>query len=232
MKILKMKKMLQFQHRVSVQVKYRGAFRLVIFVTVVFVFVHFSACLWYYVARMSDFNIDTWVFRYGLMDKDKGHLYLVSFYWSLTTLTTVGYGDIAPKTMEEVILCTIWMFFGVGFYSYIISILTSVLTSVDSRQAALERKYKQLDLFAHEKWLPTSLVKSIKQNIFKHTDQVVLENTQIQELFRIIPQNLKIEIADQMYSKACNKVLFLYECNEAFKCSITPMLMYRQKDPF
>jgi hypothetical protein len=60
-------------------------------------------------------------------------LYLVSLYWAFTTLTTVGYGDIAAFSDSEIILSLIWMLFGVGIYSFIIGSLTSVLSNYDAR---------------------------------------------------------------------------------------------------
>ena len=144
---------------------------------VVLVILHFSACWWYYIARLAQFNPDTWIARYELQDKSNGYLYLVSFYWAITTLTTVGYGDISSKTTEEITFSIVWMFFGVGFYSYIISILTSVLTSEDARQAVMEEKYKQLDLLAIEKGLPLTLIKDIKKNIYKNMEALTLDES-------------------------------------------------------
>jgi len=67
------------------------------------------------------------------MDKPKPYLYLVSLYWSFTTLTTVGYGDVNAVSENEMILALIWMMFGVGTYSFIIGTFTSVLQNYDAR---------------------------------------------------------------------------------------------------
>jgi hypothetical protein len=32
---------------------------------------------------------------------------LVSFYWAITTLSSVGYGDVAPTTHREMTYCVI-----------------------------------------------------------------------------------------------------------------------------
>lgn len=51
--------------------------------------------------------------------------YIDSIWWGIVTMTTVGYGDIAPQTTEGKIVASITMLFGIGF----ISMLTSTLTT-------------------------------------------------------------------------------------------------------
>ena len=45
--------------------KYREACELIIFILSVYVLVHNVWCLWYFSARVDDFEVDTWTFRYG-----------------------------------------------------------------------------------------------------------------------------------------------------------------------
>ena len=91
------------------------------------------------------------------MDKPKPYLYLVSLYWSFTTLTTVGYGDVNAVSENEMILALIWMMFGVGTYSFIIGTFTSVLQNYDARQNIIDERTKRMDLYSKEYKLPSSL---------------------------------------------------------------------------
>jgi hypothetical protein len=93
LKVLRMRRDMSMR-ALTFQMKHREIINLLGFFLIVLLFLHFSSCLWYFVARINNFDHRTWVFRKGLLDESEHHLYLVAFYWSLTTLTTVGYGDV------------------------------------------------------------------------------------------------------------------------------------------
>ena len=74
-----------------------------------------------------------------------GEFYLIGIYFTVTTITTVGYGDISASTTGERIMCIILMLIGVVSYSYAIGSLSSLLTSLDSKTAKLKEKLSILE---------------------------------------------------------------------------------------
>jgi len=101
---------------------------------------HFVACFWHFIAKFDNFSNDTWVSRNGLLEDNNTKRYIAAFYWSTTTLVTLGYGDIAPFTTSEMIYSCIWMLFGVGFFSFMLGKLTSVLSSIDKKTVSYIQK--------------------------------------------------------------------------------------------
>lgn len=94
---------------------------------------HIATCMWYFTAKLESFQPDTWVTREGYVDSDSGTLYLTSLYWAITTLCTVGYGDISARTNLEKFLAICWMLFGLFFFSLTISNISSMMSSIDSK---------------------------------------------------------------------------------------------------
>jgi len=56
---------------------------------------------------------------------------LDAVWWGLTTMTTVGYGDVFPMTPEGRIAAAVLMILGIGLYSLITATVTSFLLSDD-----------------------------------------------------------------------------------------------------
>ena len=61
------------------------------------------------------------------MEYDDGDLYATGFYFTITTITTVGYGDIHGLTVSEKVFCTIIMFIGASSFSYVSGSMASLL---------------------------------------------------------------------------------------------------------
>ena len=72
----------------------------------------------------------------GITDPTAGQYYLWSLYWALTTLTTVGYGDITPASDAERVYSIFALLIGALIFGFMISQVSgqaSIFNPLDSR---------------------------------------------------------------------------------------------------
>lgn len=69
-----------------------------------------------------------------------GYHYLDSIYWSLTTMTTVGYGDISATNLREMMYATIIMIAGKLLYGFLLGSVVSTLFSMESSHVIVKDK--------------------------------------------------------------------------------------------
>ena len=107
--------------------------RLIIFLIALLLLSHFIGCIWIFVGRtVHDEKVkgDSWI-ESGAEDLNIWELYLMSLYFSMTTITTVGYGDISAKNTAERMICVILHIIGVLSYSLAAGSLTSIIENYD-----------------------------------------------------------------------------------------------------
>jgi len=80
-------------------------------------------------ATESDDFEGTWM--EGKNEMHAGELYSLSFYWTITTITTVGYGDVSGKNPTEWVFCSLMMVIGVISFSFANGSLASILSNYD-----------------------------------------------------------------------------------------------------
>jgi hypothetical protein len=97
-----------------------------------------------FVGRFEDDTKDNWVYVGGYTNYGDYQLYIISLYFTVTTIVTVGYGDITPKNSGERIICMLLMVIGVISFSIGTGILTSIITNYDTTLAKLEEKLSTL----------------------------------------------------------------------------------------
>ena len=97
------------------------------------VIIHIVACLWIFFGYY-DF-IGSWLDSDDIDIMSNSELYLTSFYFTTTTITTVGYGDFSGSTIAEKIFCTFIMIIGVMSFSLSSAALVSLFSNLDSSNA-------------------------------------------------------------------------------------------------
>jgi hypothetical protein len=84
-------------------------------------------------------------------------------YWAVTTITTVGYGDISGTNNLERIFCCIMMITGVILFSFASGALASIIQNFDSSNAFYQEKLLVLNKIYKEFKLPLELFIKIKK---------------------------------------------------------------------
>ena len=77
--------------------------------------------------------------------KDLARRYIFSLYWAITTLATVGYGDLSAANPAEAVWATIYMFFNLALGAYVLGTITLIVIKHD------ERTGRYRDLITHLK---------------------------------------------------------------------------------
>lgn len=89
--------------------------------------------------------------------------YVDAFYWCITTLTAVGYGDITPTGSIQKLYAVVVQILGVGIYGYLIGNIASMISRADPAQAQYQQNMEQLASLLHFRKLPGDLQYRIKE---------------------------------------------------------------------
>ena len=101
-----------------------------LFVKMLF-FAHIAACLWYVLGNL---NSDNWITCKSLTEKSLIYKYISSLYWAITTICTVGYGDITPTNEIEYAFAMIVMVLGSMFFGYSITYIGKIFDKMQREE--------------------------------------------------------------------------------------------------
>jgi voltage-gated potassium channel len=102
-----------------------------------------------------------WMLIYPEPLTDAMSFYIKANYWALTTLTTIGYGDITPTTNGGRIFTMFIMVTGVAMYGFIIGNVSRMLMLADRRKEAQKEKMGELSFLMKHYRVPMGLQKQV-----------------------------------------------------------------------
>ena len=168
-----------------------GIIRLFFTVFIVLVIAHWISCGWIALGKIDD-NVD--------------HLtnYIKALYWTITTITTIGYGDITPSSNVQTVYTMFVQLIGAGMYGYIIGNLASLLANSDLARTQFRAKMEKIQTFMQYRDVPQDL----QENIRTYYDYLWNNRRGFDEsaVLDDLPQSLKLQVALHLNREIIEKV--------------------------
>ena len=212
--------------------------RVSLWLLIFFILCHTMSCLWVIIANLEDLEEDTWIARYNLLSAPIAEVYVSSFYFTVTTITTVGYGDFHAQTVVEMMVAICLMVLGVVGYSMAIGALSSVISNIDSRQARYKERLNTLNSIRREFDMKFDLYWRLRQSL--HRD-AAHDTADKQILLKELPLNLRVELSNLIYSYEVKDIDFFKAKSAHFIARVAPVLravriskgefVYLEEDP-
>ncbi|KAE7996211.1 hypothetical protein FH972_000952 [Carpinus fangiana] len=118
--------------------------------------VHFAGCINYLIADRYPDPKRTWIGAVNPNFKEDSlwDRYVTALYWSITTLTTTGYGDLHAENPREMLFDIFYMLFNLGLTSYLIGNMTNLVVHWTSRTRNFRDRVRAASEFAARNHLP------------------------------------------------------------------------------
>ena len=82
---------------------------------------HICGCGFYFLGLKNIDKEVNWIKINGLLDVSFQEKYINTFYFSIITMVTVGYGDITPKSSDEKIYVIFMTILSCGVFAYAVN---------------------------------------------------------------------------------------------------------------
>ncbi|XP_050271829.1 potassium channel AKT1-like isoform X1 [Quercus robur] len=169
--------------------------------------VHCAGCFYYLLAATYHDPKRTWIGATmgDFLHKSLWIRYVTSIYWSITTLTTVGYGDLHPVNTREMIFDIFYMLFNLGLTAYLIGNMTNLVVHGTSRTRKFRDTIQAASSFAQRNQLPIRLQDQMLAHLCLkfRTDS---EGLQQQETLDSLPKAIQSSISHYLFYSLVDQV--------------------------
>ncbi|OVA04800.1 Cyclic nucleotide-binding domain [Macleaya cordata] len=167
--------------------------------------VHSGGCFNYLIADRYPDPKRTWIGAAmpNFKEESLWNRYVTAIYWSITTLTTTGYGDLHAENPREMLFDIFYMLFNLGLTAYLIGNMTNLVVHGTSRTRNFRDMIQAASEFAARNQLPPHIQDQMLSHIcLKFKTEGLKQN----ETLNGLPKAIRSSIAQNLFFHIVQKV--------------------------
>ncbi|XP_045344859.1 potassium voltage-gated channel subfamily H member 4 isoform X1 [Leopardus geoffroyi] len=184
---------------------------------------HWMACIWYVIGRREMEANDPLLWDIGWLHElgkrleepyvngsaggpTRRSAYIAALYFTLSSLTSVGFGNVCANTDAEKIFSICTMLIGALMHAVVFGNVTAIIQRMYSRRSLYHRRMKDLKDFIRVHRLPRPLKQRMLESF--QTTWAVNSGIDANELLRDFPDELRADIAMHLNREILQLPLF------------------------
>ena len=182
------------------------------------------SCLWfiYCLHFQKKYEKLNFLTENKLSKKDPLNSLLNCFYFSLTTITTTGFGDLTAKNIYEKIFATLMMLIGVLYFSFLMSVLYEEIRNVGEDNQILDAQklifdLKQFNIGKSNKSFRERIDKKILADVMFNVQHSRYEQETKKVNFDILPRKIKNILSDYLWKDVFKQLTDYFKLLESSK---------------
>ncbi|TGZ68605.1 hypothetical protein CRM22_004171 [Opisthorchis felineus] len=195
-----------------------------------FLIAHWFACGWYWIGRLeqesSTHREHSWLMELSKRmhmtsmnvsdPQAQQAFYVSSLYFTTTSLTSVGFGNVSPNTVNEKIFSIITMLIGALMHAAVFGNVTTLIQRMYARRSAYQTKNQDLKDFTRAHHIP----KPLKQRMLEFFQAMWAINRGIDKeaIMQSFPENVRGDIALHLNREMLSLSMFKTASPGCLKC--------------
>ncbi|VDP65309.1 unnamed protein product [Echinostoma caproni] len=164
---------------------------------------HWFACIWYVIGE-SDHSEAGWLqelarrlnftYRWNQTEPpNDAARYFTALYFTCSSLTSVGFGNVSANTTEEKIFAICIMLLGALMHAAVFGNVTAIIQRIYARRTAFQSRAQDLKDFVRVHHIPKQLKRRMED--FFQTTWAINRGIDLTEVLSIYPEELRRDIA-------------------------------------
>ncbi|KAL4496907.1 hypothetical protein ABPG73_011873 [Tetrahymena malaccensis] len=173
----------------------------------IFFVAHLSACIIYEISTLpkSDFE-KTYLDSIDVDRTQWLQVYIYSFYWSIITMTTIGYGDIHPYSHRERVYATFFAIISCVVFGFTLNQIGSIMSNLYMNSNMIRKKQAIIESYLKKRNVSPDLQVKVKKNI----EYILMDSGQqdkvVEEMLNSLTISLRSQLKVELYKNVFKQI--------------------------